>query len=48
LNPKRLYVTYTDFDFSFTSAGCPNDIRLAIELVTSADGGQTWPAPQGA
>jgi hypothetical protein len=44
-NPQRLYVTYTDFDFSFTSAGCPNDIRLAIEIVTSADAGQTWSAP---
>lgn len=44
-NAKRLYVTYTDFDFSFTSVRCPNDIRIAIELVTSPDGGTTWGAP---
>jgi hypothetical protein len=44
-NPQRLYVTYTDFDFSGTSATCPNDFRLAIEIVTSADAGQTWTAP---
>jgi len=44
-NPQRIYVTYTDFDFSLTSAACPNDIRLAIEIVTSADGGNTWSAP---
>jgi len=44
-NPQRLYVTYTDFDFSLTSAACPNDNRIAIELVSSADGGNTWSAP---
>ena len=44
-NAQRIYVTYTDFDFSGTSAACPADIRYAIELVTSADGGQTWTAP---
>jgi hypothetical protein len=44
-NPQLIYVTYTDFDFSFTSAACPNDARTAIELVSSADGGSTWSAP---
>jgi hypothetical protein len=48
-NSRRLYVTYTDFDFSGFSgdpnAGCPNDIRYAIEMVTSRDAGATWAAP---
>jgi hypothetical protein len=42
-NARRLYVTYTDFDFS--GVACPNDVRFAIELVTSVDGGVTWGAP---
>ena len=42
-NPNRLYVTYTDFDFS--GVRCPKDLRSAIELVSSADGGSTWGAP---
>jgi hypothetical protein len=41
-NPKKLYVTYTDFDLSATL--CPGS-RLAIELVRSTDGGATWSAP---
>lgn len=44
-NPRQIYITYTDFDFSFSSAGCPNDSRTAIELVSSADGGNSWSAP---
>jgi hypothetical protein len=44
-NPLQLYVTYTDFDFSGTSAACPEDFRTAIEIVSSADGGNTWGAP---
>lgn len=45
-NPQRLYVTYTDFDFSFPATGaCANDSRIAIELVKSDDGGATWSAP---
>ncbi len=44
-NPSLIYVTYTDFDFSGTSTACPNDFRQAIELVSSADGGNTWTAP---
>jgi hypothetical protein len=44
-NTQRIYVTYTDFDFSGSSTGCPADFRLAIELVSSADGGNTWSAP---
>jgi hypothetical protein len=42
-NPKNVYVSYTDFDFSFTT--CPNDPRAAIEIVHSSDGGATWSAP---
>jgi hypothetical protein len=44
-NPMRLFVTYTDFDFSGTSTACPKDFRQAIELVRSNDGGGTWSAP---
>lgn len=45
-NPMRLYVTYTDFDFSFPVTGtCANDFRIAIEMVSSADGGNSWSAP---
>jgi hypothetical protein len=45
-NPLRLYVTYTDFDFSFPITGtCANDFRIAVELVASVDGGNTWGAP---
>lgn len=45
---SEIYVTYTDFD---TSAGniCGTDIipieRVAIELVSSIDGGTTWSVP---
>ena len=44
-NPDHLYVTYTDFDTSN-----PNDCgaglkRVAIEMVTSANDGQTWSSP---
>jgi len=44
-DPRKLYVSYTDFDFSGTSAACPNDFRIAIEVVASMDGGTTWSAP---
>jgi hypothetical protein len=44
-NSQRIYVTYTDFDFSSASAHCPGDFRLAIELVNSSDGGNAWSAP---
>ncbi len=40
--PKNIYVSYTDFDLTFTS--CPSE-RIAIEIVHSADGGLTWSAP---
>ena len=42
---NSLYVTYTDFDSSGTSAACRTDVRTAVELVRSTDGGQTWSAP---
>jgi hypothetical protein len=45
-NSQRLYVTYTDFDGSFPATGtCANDFRIAVELVASTDGGNTWGAP---
>jgi hypothetical protein len=46
-NKSRMFVSYTDFDFSFTSAACPNDIRTAVEFVESHDRGATWsPTPR--
>jgi hypothetical protein len=45
-NDSRLFVTYTDFDNSGTSAACPGAGRTAIEIVRSVDGGATWGAPQ--
>jgi hypothetical protein len=47
-NPKNLYVTYTDFDFSGFGGPnpiCPGNVRLGIELVSSKDGGTTWSTP---
>lgn len=44
-NHKRIFVSYTDFDFTFSSAACPNDFRTAIEFVESDDGGMTWGSP---
>lgn len=44
-NPQFIYVTYTDFDFSGTSTGCPGDFRQAIELVSSTNGGADWSLP---
>jgi hypothetical protein len=40
---SRLYVTYTDFDSSGVCG--PSALRVAIELVSSPDGGATWGAP---
>jgi hypothetical protein len=42
-NTSRLFVTYTDFDFSGVCG--PSALRIAIELVSSTDGGATWSAP---
>lgn len=44
-NPKRMFVSYTDFDFTFSSPACGADLRTAIEFVESDDGGATWSAP---
>lgn len=41
-NPLKLYITYSDVDF--TRAVCPRG-RLGIELVRSIDGGASWSAP---
>jgi hypothetical protein len=46
-NHRRLFLTYTDFDFS-GSVCEPDPIglpRLAIEIVRSDDGGATWGPP---
>ena len=43
-NPKRIFVSYTDFDFSGTSAACGANARTAIEFVVSHNGGNTWSA----
>jgi hypothetical protein len=43
--PGRLYVTYTDLDFSGSICGTENGSavpRYAIEIVSSANGGATW------
>ncbi len=42
-NTNRLFVTYTDFNFP--SACGPTAERIAIELVSSTEGGATWSAP---
>lgn len=44
-NHKRLFVSYTDFDSTFTSAACGNNFRTAIEFVESVNGGATWSKP---
>src|SRR5712671_1581836 len=45
-NKSRIFVSYTDFDFSFNSVTCGFDVRTAIEFVESDDGGSTWsPTP---
>jgi hypothetical protein len=43
-NPQNIYVSYTDFDLSFP-ATCPNEARIAIEIVHSTDGGASWSTP---
>jgi hypothetical protein len=45
-NANHVFVTYTDFDNSGTSVGCPGVGRVAIEIVRSLDGGATWEAPR--
>jgi hypothetical protein len=45
-NHRRIYVSYTDFDFSETnSCGSNYPNRTAIEFVKSDDGGLTWSNP---
>jgi len=49
-NPNRIFVSYTDFDYSSSTAACgsnpANNPRMAIEFVESVDGGNTWSAPK--
>ena len=42
-DPDRIYVTYTNFDFSGDI--CRRGLRTAIDLVRSQDGGKTWTKP---
>lgn len=47
-NRNRIYITYTDFDNEGvfgSSAVCPGSSRIAIEMVSSMDGGRTWSTP---
>ena len=45
-NPDVLYVSYTDFDYTFKKAnGCDFGVRVAIELVASRNGGREWTQP---
>ncbi len=44
-NSARTYISYTDFDFSGTSTACPRTFRLAIEMVSSSNGGITFGPP---
>ncbi len=43
-NHKRIFVSYTDFDYSYSSVTCGANLRTAIEFVESDDGGVTWSA----
>lgn len=40
-----IFLTYTDFDVTRTSAACPGTLRTAVEFVRSLDGGKTWSSP---
>jgi hypothetical protein len=44
-NPKKLYVSYSDFDFTFPGL-CGDGFRIGIELVRSIDGGAHWSSPK--
>ena len=44
-NPQRIFVSYTDFDFTFSSPFCGANARTAIEFVESDDGGNIWSKP---
>jgi hypothetical protein len=43
VNPKQLFITYTDDDFTNTT--CPTALGTSIEMVNSNDGGNTWSSP---
>jgi BNR/Asp-box repeat. len=44
-SPNKLFVAYTDIDLSGSSATCGANLRTAIELVRSINGGVNWSAP---
>jgi hypothetical protein len=44
--PGTLYLTFTDFDYTFHQAnGCGGAVRIAIELTTSTNNGLSWTSP---
>jgi hypothetical protein len=43
-NHKRIFVSYTDYDYTYSSPYCGDNFRSAIEFVESDDGGVTWSA----
>jgi len=44
--PNNLYLSFTDFDYTFhKNNGCNGAVRIAIELVSSTDGGHSWTLP---
>ena len=46
-NPQRLFVTFTDLDFTIAKAGpCIGDTQMLIHMVRSTDGGQSWSKAQ--
>lgn len=46
-NPLRLYISYTDIDFETPRTGpCAGQTQQIIDLVSSADGGETWSKPR--
>lgn len=45
-NPNNLYLSFTDFDYTFHKTnGCNGAVRIAIELAASSDGGRSWSEP---
>lgn len=44
--PGTLYLTFTDFDYTFHKAnGCQGAVRIAIELTASTNNGLSWTNP---
>jgi hypothetical protein len=46
-NPQHLYISFTNLDFNIARTGsCAGDTQMLVELVSSADGGNTWGKPR--